>query len=204
MNWKLTVGVTLVVAVVIAVGILYLDKDIAFYCAAHFTDTRQFFRLVTKIGYGTPYLIGLPILFAYFKWIKGNRSLAEKMLFIFTSIAVSGILNGLLKFVFGRYRPYKMLAESLYGFTFFAVDAAATSFPSGHANLITALALSLSLVFPRLKYLWLSIALPVIMSRVVVGVHFFSDVVFGAYLACMTTGLVYHVFEQKRLLPARS
>lgn len=204
MKWKLLVGGTLAAALIIAVSILYLDRDIALYCDAHFNDTRQLFWLLTKVGNGTLWFILFPMLFVYFRWIKKDLSVAHKMLFIFTSIAASGIANSILKFIFGRYRPYKMLSDSLYGFTFFSFDSAVTSFPSGHANLITALALSLSLVFPRLKYVFLVVALLVMMSRVVVGVHFLSDVVFGAYVAALITLLVHRTFEQQQLLPARS
>mgnify|MGYP005841422509 CR=1 FL=1 len=204
MKWKLLVGATLAAALIIAVSILYLDRDIALYCDSHFNDTRQLFWLLTKVGNGTLWFTMFPLLFVYFRWIKKDLSVAHEMLFIFTSIAASGIMNSTLKFIFGRYRPYKMLSDSLYGFTFFSFDSAVTSFPSGHANLITALALSLSLVFPRLKYVFLVVALLVMMSRVVVGVHFLSDVVFGAYVAGLITLLVQHIFEQKQLLPARS
>jgi len=196
MNWKLLVGGTLVAALLIAISILYLDKDLTLYCDTHFNDTRQLFWLLTKVGNGTLYFTLFPVLFVYFRWIRRDISLAHKMLFIFTSIAASGITNSILKFIFGRYRPYKLLSDSLYGFTFFSLDAAVTSFPSGHANLITSLALSLSLVFPRLKYVFLVVALLVMMSRVVVGVHFLSDVVFGAYVAVLITLLVRRTFEQ--------
>jgi len=204
MNWKLLAYCSLLATLMLAVSILYLDKDMAFFCDSHFNDTRQLFWLMTKMGNGTPYLFMFPILAGYFRWIRGDPSLSNKMLFVFASIAASGIMNSILKFVFGRYRPYKLLSDSLYGFTFFSFEGAATSFPSGHANLITALALSLSLVFPRLKYIFIVIALLVMMSRVVVGVHFLSDVLFGAYVAVLITLFVHRAFEQRQLLPAQS
>jgi len=190
------------VALSIVFSFFFLDKSIALYCDSHFNDTRQLFWLMTKVGNGTPYFIALPILFVYFRWLKGERILANKMLFILASIAASGAINSILKFVFGRYRPYKMISETLYGFTFFSFDSAATSFPSGHANLISALMLSLYFVFPRLKYIWLSVALLVMVSRVVVGVHFLSDIVFGSYVAILTTLYIRHLFQKQQMLPS--
>jgi membrane-associated phospholipid phosphatase len=55
-----------------------------------------------------------------------------------------------------------------------------TSFPSGHAATAFAAATAVALVYPRLRAPVLLIAALVALSRVYLGVHFWSDVVVGS------------------------
>jgi membrane-associated phospholipid phosphatase len=55
----------------------------------------------------------------------------------------------------------------------------------------------------RFKHILLSIALAVMASRVIVGAHFPSDVLFGAYLGVVVTELIAAGFERKGLVIAR-
>ena len=56
------------------------------------------------------------------------------------------------------------------------------SFPSGHTITAFAVAVSLSLFFPSLWYGLLFCAISVAASRILLGMHFLSDVVAGAFL----------------------
>ena len=61
-----------------------------------------------------------------------------------------------------------------------------TSFPSGHATTIWACGVALAILFPRWRLLWYALAILVSMSRVIIGAHYLSDVLAGAYVAVMT------------------
>lgn len=65
----------------------------------------------------------------------------------------------------------------------------AFSFPSGHTLHAFAFALLLSAFHPGLAPLLWSFAILVGLARVVLGLHFPSDVLFGAALGCTTAGL---------------
>ena len=73
--------------------------------------------------------------------------------------------------------------KSDYDLNFFTTDSHFHSFPSGHTSTIFAVALVLSLMIPRLKYLFFLVAAIVALSRVIVGAHFFTDIVGGIALA---------------------
>ena len=59
--------------------------------------------------------------------------------------------------------------------------------------------MGLNLVTGRFKYALLIVALAVMASRVIVGAHFPSDVVFGACLGMVITGLLAEGFEKRGL-----
>jgi len=60
------------------------------------------------------------------------------------------------------------------------------SFPSGHSTTAFAVALSLGSFFPEILPALLVLAANVAVSRVIVGMHFLSDVIVGSGLgACL-------------------
>jgi len=66
------------------------------------------------------------------------------------------------------------------------------SFPSNHAANISGLAIIFSAVYRQYKYIFWSIAGIVIFSRVYIGVHYPSDVIFGCII-----GIVYGILLMK-------
>lgn len=65
------------------------------------------------------------------------------------------------------------------------------SFPSGHTITAFAMAFSLGLVFPAVMPVLLFCAVSVAISRVILGMHFLSDIVAGAAIG---TALAYAAF----------
>ncbi len=160
-----------------------------------FTDcdcwTLLFFQAITYLGESKVYLVVFGVLFVFFLYGLNNRRQAWRMLYVFSAIAVSGIAANLIKWLLGRWRPKMFFSEGLYGFELFGVGYGQTSFPSGHATTAWALAFTLSLLYPRLRPLWIALALLVTASRVVIGAHYTSDVVMGAYVGILTALLLW-------------
>lgn len=121
----------------------------------------------------------------------------QRGLFLFFAVASSGLLVDLLKFLFGRARPAKLLTENLYGFYLFETSSKMTSFPSGHSNTAVATALVLWYLWPKSWPLGLLLAGGVMLSRVVVLKHYPSDTLAGAYFAVVTTFYLYHFFRRR-------
>jgi len=120
-------------------------------------------------------------------------------LFIFSSIAISGVITNIIKFLFGRARPTLLFKDNYYGFAFFEFSADMLSFPSGHANTIFALATALFFLLPRGWFLYFSVAVLVGASRVLIGSHYLSDVIAGSYLAVLTTLYIKQYFVFKKI-----
>ena len=175
------------------------DVPAARYCAAVGYRTRDIFALITELGLSTPYLVAAVAAFIYLRFVKRSQILANAAAFLFAAVALSGLANDLVKVIAGRSRPGLLLSEGIYTFEPFTNQYYYASFPSGHANTIAALCYGLSMAGCRFKYVLPGIALAVMASRVIVGAHFPSDVMFGAYLGVVVTELTAVGFEKKGL-----
>lgn len=69
------------------------------------------------------------------------------------------------------------------------------SFPSGHAITAFAVAISLGLFYPELQTCLLAMALLIAISRIILGMHFLSDVVAGTTIGIALGLLSFHVFS---------
>jgi len=188
---------------VIAVSIVsfeFFDRPAALFCATVDYRIKEICELITRLGLSTPYLAAALAGFIYFKFIKKNAMLANAAAFLLAAVALSGLANDLVKALVGRSRPGLLISHGVYGFKPFTNQYYYASFPSGHANTIAALCYGLGVVTGRFKHILLSIALAVMASRVIVGAHFPSDVLFGAYLGVVVTKLIAAGFEKKGLV----
>jgi membrane-associated phospholipid phosphatase len=99
--------------------------------------------------------------------------------------AASGLVVTLLKHTFDRPRPG--VADP--GFDPIGIIPASASFPSGHSATAFATAVAVGLVYPRLRWPLLALALLVALSRVYLGMHYATDVLAGSALG-IAIGLV--------------
>ncbi len=68
------------------------------------------------------------------------------------------------------------------------------SFPSGHSITAFAVATALGLFYPQLAAVLLMAALLIAVSRIFLGMHFFSDVLVGSALGILLGFVSYHSF----------
>lgn len=126
--------------------------------------------------------------FAIVLWLRGRKELAIDYLVL---IALASILAEVIKMVTDRQRPFDVLPNvntiSLLGLT----SASGPAFPSGHAARAFAVAALLSFGRgPRIYAISFALAGCVAVSRVYLGLHWPSDVFFGALLGIFTALLL--------------
>ena len=163
----------------------------------------KFFENITVLGDSAWYFIFSIFFFlvAYFlkksNFLKKYNFLLPNIqyyaLLLFFSILSSGIIVQLIKHIVGRLRPPSFLLNEFYlpflsvnsdpSFNIFTLNSSFHSFPSGHTATIFAVALVFSLMISKLKYFFYFSAIIVSVSRVVIGVHFATDVVCGIFVA---------------------
>lgn len=109
-----------------------------------------------------------------------RRSHAAVILAALASVLLAQVATDLLKIAVGRLRPFIEMPDIVrYG----ALETS-YSFPSTHASRAFASAEVLSAGFKRLRPLWYALAFAIALSRVVLGLHYPIDVIFGALLGC--------------------
>lgn len=126
------------------------------------------------------------------------RSLAA--FYVFASVAIAGIIANVSKYVIGRARPEYFPETGSVSFDFWSGDASWASFPSGHATTAMALGVSLALLFPQLRWVFLCIAFWIAASRLFILVHYPSDMFAGCLLGGCTAWLFARAFAQRRLI----
>jgi membrane-associated phospholipid phosphatase len=124
------------------------------------------------------------------------RALSAVPAFLFLSIAVSGIIVDVLKVIFGRSRPKLLFRSDVYDFTWLSWRPDHWSFPSGHTATIVALMAALWYLWPQHLLFYILAATIIATSRIVVGAHYFSDVLAGALIAVLTTRCVAQILAK--------
>ena len=194
------------IALLCLVFIAYLDRPLALWFHRLDAPWHEFFKTLSDLGTAGPYLVvtaaafaalRLAARFGMFEARTGAlKAYSMVAAFIFAAIAASGILINVLKVLFGRARPKLLFRDELYGFDWFGLGADFHSFPSGHAQTITALMVALFILVPRFGWGYLIIGAAVAVSRAVVNAHYMADIVAGAYLAAVMTMWVHAVFTR--------
>jgi undecaprenyl-diphosphatase len=136
--------------------------------------------------------IGIPLILALEGWWRGDRDLRIRGLVGAAAVAGAGLLDQILKNVACRARPSAPQAGMFFtNFPCFPASYASASFPSGHATTAFAAAVVLAFWYPRQAGVFVGVAVLVGLSRIVLGVHFPSDVLAGALLGSGVALAVY-------------
>jgi len=186
---RVTIFATLSIALI---SYFFFDKTLASYFASNPCCIKAFLSAFTDFGISTFYLISSFLIFILAK--KYNQKLSKDALYLFSSVAISGILVIIIKVIFARYRPPKFINEELYGFNWFDVGYIVNSFPSGHSTTAFSVFVSLAMLFPKYRWPFVIFASLIALSRVALGVHYFSDILVGSLLGTLVSLYLYSKF----------
>lgn len=134
---------------------------------------QRFFAVVSKLGDGH-YLYSTLLALVCLEGLGAWPALRHALL----AAAISHLLYRVLKRGTARIRPFELFAD--LGSSVHALDR--YSFPSGHTLHAVAFACVISAHYAGLVYLFAPFAAAVALSRIVLGLHFPTDVAAGATL----------------------
>ena len=191
----------------VIVGIIYLalfffcDRAIDLWVHDTCSDTG-IFQLGTAVstaatGEYIKLLIAVGLLLVIIIDPGLKRRWIRNLLFVCVSCSIAVIVGEGLKFLMGRHRPVMLFDHNQYGLTLFATEWAQNSSPSGHTLRAFSILTALSLLFRRFTPLFVSIAILVGASRVIVTAHYPSDVLFGAFIGIFSALWTYRYFFAK-------
>jgi len=165
---------------------LSADRGVASAFAAMQTEAgRQGMLLLTQLGNGAvDFALAGAVLVA--GWALGRSRLVQAGLRAAVALSAAGIAVQVLKHLACRARPTAAAPGTFFhGVPCLGGEPAFFSFPSGHATMVTALALALGLRVPALRLPAAAGVAVVMVSRVYLGAHFPSDVLAGATLGAI-------------------
>lgn len=186
------------ISIAIIICYLFVDKQVAYffqqYQGTTFVNINKF---ITNFGKGTYYVPTTLMGYIASRFIFKKNNLANLFLFGFLALIVSGFLCDIIKIVLSRARPPELFSNGIYGFQFFKLSANMWSFPSGHATIISALMVALSLLYTRYWVGFIVILIVVSSSRVIINSHYPSDIIAGFYLGSVITIYIFNQFQKR-------
>lgn len=204
-------GMIVLALSVIALCVLVLDAVLLDWSRTTSDGIRAFFGTVTEAGDSGFYLIPLGIILLPFLFSDRQLLSAEvrkaadfaiaRAAFLFTAIALPSLVITILKRIIGRARPKHFESEGVWSLQPVAVDASYAAFPSGHSTTAAAVAVAFSFLVPeRWRAVVLIAGFWVAFSRMVVGAHYFSDVLAGIMAGSAGAFLVAVFFARRDLV----
>lgn len=125
------------------------------------------------------------------------RLLRAHALFLFTAVAVSGIITDIIKPLIGRARPRLMEEFGAFHFVPLTLKSVFFSMPSGHATTMGAVTCALCLWFPKTRYVVLPLGFVLASTRVFALAHYPTDVIIGFGLGAIYTLFLAHWLQQR-------
>lgn len=191
-------------------GMLFVDPAVARLTRQLDPEARSFFRLITDIGKSGWILaltgaavvacLAFSVRAAHLRCRVGRCYAGQVAVFVFLSVAGTGLAADVLKLLVGRARPKLIETVGAIDFSPLAFNADFASFPSGHSTTAFALATSLTLLFPRLAIPLFTAAGWIAVSRVATSAHYVADVMAGAALGSFGTLLVRDEFAARGIV----
>ncbi len=175
--------INLIIFILILVLSFFIDKTLALWISS---SESGIFHLIVKIISSYFVIVAALLISAYFV-IRDKQNWKRYLL----AILLPFIVGILIKLVYHRLRPYDAL-----NFVPFAKDFW-WSFPSFHTILAFAIALNIGILYGKRFALFVVFALIVGLSRLLLDVHYLSDIIAGMFLAYLFFVIVHYGKKDK-------
>lgn len=162
-------------------------------------DTHAALDLLQGVAYAAIYLFGriwiwlaLAAVLVFRGWASPNTARVRRGLregvFVVLVPGLAGLAAEAVKIIVGRLRPE--VHDGFYAFSW-SLDPSGKGLASSHASVAIAAALAVGVLLPRWRVLLWPLAIACVLSRVLVGAHYASDIVAGTILGVLAYRLVY-------------
>ena len=171
------------VFMVITCSIMWVDVPVAQWMHANSTAWSRAIGTALDHAGQSHWVLGYSALVGIALWRKRN-AIARNHLLWFASVAISGIIANIIKVLAGRPRPPLAIESGIVGWEPLSwhMEFLWHSFPSGHATTGLSIAVMGSALYPRLAPLMWTLGIGIAISRIVLNVHYVSDVMVGSMI----------------------
>jgi membrane-associated phospholipid phosphatase len=194
--------------VAITVVLFLFDPPISQAAVRLPESVRDFFSWITDFGESAWILIPALALFVISAVLgsvirkpapkRALWQMAQLYAFVFVGIGLPSLLANIVKRIVGRGRPELYDTVGPLGFQNFFNGFEYQSYVSGHAATSFAMAFVIGFLSPRWFPTALVIAILISLSRIMIGVHYPSDVFGGAVVGMLGAYAVRNVFASRR------
>lgn len=197
-KWVLA-GASLSILLAMIVQLQMLRELVDRPTALFFNDQRdasvvQLAQFLTDFGKAYWLIVPSIAIFCLFRWVVKRPLYASQSLFFLASVASTGLIADILKFLFGRARPNLLFHQDIFHFFFFRFGHDYNSFPSGHTACAMAAGVAMTIICPRCRVVTIAGAIILSCTRFVTTAHYVSDVVASSMIAVVVVPLVQIVF----------
>ena len=180
-------------AILVVICYFFIDRPVAFFVYDHKIARVEEFRWLTEppplVQGWSPLLLTLLTLRRAF----GPWKLWQQTLFLAcASLIIADQFRESIGDICGRYWPEtwhnnnpSLIGTGAYGFHPFEVGDDTGSFPSGHSARILGFFSVFWIAMPHGRWLYATIALPMLLSLIAMDYHFVSDVIAGSVLGAL-------------------
>ncbi len=194
MNKRRWVVFSLVILLVV-IASLYFDSEIVRGVSFLRND------VLTDFFLGLTFISSSVIIFFFltslFLWKEHKR---KWILPLWFTLGVSAVIGFVLKVTIQRQRPFQLDIVSVLPVLEKASHLAWNfAFPSFHSMLVFCSIPILSKQFPKFKYIWITFASLVAISRVYFGLHFLSDIIVGGLIGYLTGMIIVKLEKEYKL-----
>lgn len=198
MQNKIFLWMSLLIVIAAIISYVFFDLPIAIYFYSLKNGLiNKGFKIITKLGTSGWILTPSFLIFIIFR--KKKEKFAQRALYLFFAVAISGIIVDIIKAIAGRFRPKVYFRDGLYGFDFFHIDYEYLSFPSGHSATALSAMIAFGIFWPKFRIHFLFTGIVIALSRVVITSHYLSDILIGSLIGALTSILLYQSYFKGKI-----
>lgn len=175
-------------------------------------ETRNVFSVLTQLGKAEVFvvplaaallLLGLSLLLQMPPAMRARlNAITARVGFLFAAVVLPLLTTLFLKHLIGRVRPDSADSSGPFDFVPFFMGSH-LGMPSGHTTSAFAATVAIGALWPNAQRVLWCYALTMAISRVMINVHYPSDVLFGALVGALGALLVRNYFADRNIALTR-
>lgn len=201
------IGAVVVLAAIL-LGMTLVDAGATQFARTLPRGVVDFFNFLTDFGKGAWVLWPLGLAFVALAALPRavtpmaqavQAAIMVRVGFLFVAVGLPGLFSAIVKNMIGRARPGVPGRIDPFVFDPFHWTPAWAGMPSGHATTAFAVLAAVGTLWPRWRTVALVYAVVIMISRIVVQAHFFTDTLLGAVVGIGGVILIRRWFAAQRL-----
>ena len=182
------------------ISIAYIDRPLALFIHQRSLDNFiQLCQITERLPVILPILVMVVMLFNYNLAGRWSRVIGSVYFYLCLKLTIE--IKTALKVVFGRYwtktwinNNLSLIHDNVFGFNWWHGQGNQGSFPSGHSTFVAFCCVWLCYIYPRFRWLWITVTIIMPACLIALNYHFLGDCLAGVGLGMLCALLSYQMF----------